>query len=147
MENGGKDCFDVCKKQGRCDWCGMDGLCCRKDRIGNGCDGTFGGHNHQCVLKPGNLLSVDPRPNGLETRVIIKISTHPCYPKTLTAFHDIKQKKNLRKKSKMAQSKSYLFQNRQFSIQGVLALYDFWDLEKIVLSEICTSGYYIDNFH
>ena len=57
MENGGKDCFDVCKKQGRCDWCGMDGLCCRKDRIGNGCDGTFGGHDHQCVLKPGNVLS------------------------------------------------------------------------------------------
>ena len=57
MENGGKDCFAVCKKQGRCDWCGMDGWCCRKDRIGNGCDGTLGGDNHQCVLKPGNVLS------------------------------------------------------------------------------------------
>ena len=58
MENGGKDCFDACKKQGRCDWCGMDGFCCRKDRIGNGCDGTFGGQNHQCVLKPGNVFLV-----------------------------------------------------------------------------------------
>ena len=58
MENGGKDCFDVCKKQGRCDWCGMDGWCCRKDRVGNGCDGTFGGLNHQCVLKPGKLSNI-----------------------------------------------------------------------------------------
>ena len=31
---------------------------------------------------------------GLETRVIIKISIHPCYPKPLTAFHGIKQKKS-----------------------------------------------------
>ena len=56
MENGGKNCLVGCnKEQGKCDWCGMDGWCCRKDSVGNGCDGTFGGINdHQCVLKPGN---------------------------------------------------------------------------------------------
>jgi hypothetical protein len=48
--------------------------------------------------------SVGPRPNGLETRIIIKISTHPCYPRTLTAFHGITQKK-----SKMADSKKLAF--------------------------------------
>ena len=31
-------------------------------------------------------ISVDPRPHGLETRVIIKISTHPCYPRTFDYF-------------------------------------------------------------
>ena len=35
----------------------------------------------------------------------------------------------------------------KYTIQGVLAWYDFWDLEKIVLCEIRTSGYYIANFH
>ena len=54
MENGGKNCLVGCnKEQGKCDWCGMDGWCCRKDWVGNGCDGTFGGpSSHRCVLKP-----------------------------------------------------------------------------------------------
>ena len=34
-----------------CDWCGLDGWCCRKDWVENGCDGTIGGPgNHQCTL-------------------------------------------------------------------------------------------------
>ena len=39
-------------QQGKCDWCGADGWCCRKgaDWRGSGCDGTRGGpNNHQCV--------------------------------------------------------------------------------------------------
>ena len=64
MENGGKDCWNGCsQKQGKCDWCGADGWCCRKDWAGNGCDGTFGGEKgHQCVLRPqgkGTFLSED----------------------------------------------------------------------------------------
>ena len=45
--------------EGQCDWCGNDGWCCRKEWIGNGCDGTIGGINrHECVLNPGkNILS------------------------------------------------------------------------------------------
>ena len=31
-------------------------------------------------------ISVRPRPHELETRVIIKISTHPCYPRTFDCF-------------------------------------------------------------
>ena len=31
-------------------------------------------------------ISVGPRPKRLETRVIIKISTHPCYPWTFDYF-------------------------------------------------------------
>jgi len=54
LENGGKDCWSGCSKtQGKCDWCGADGWCCRKNWIGNGCDGKIGGNwGHQCVLKP-----------------------------------------------------------------------------------------------
>ena len=57
LENGGISCYSECNQiQGKCDWCGTDGWCCRKDWVGNGCDGTFGINNHhQCVLKPGNL--------------------------------------------------------------------------------------------
>ena len=57
LENAGEDCWNGCNhKEGKCGWCGTDGWCCRKDWIGNGCDGTFGGQsNHQCVLKPGNI--------------------------------------------------------------------------------------------
>ena len=45
--------------EGQCDWCGNDGWCCRKEWIGNGCDGSIGGTNrHACVLNPGkNILS------------------------------------------------------------------------------------------
>ena len=38
--------------QGKCNYCGFDGLCCKKGLTGNGCDGSFGGSNqHQCALK------------------------------------------------------------------------------------------------
>merc|ERR1719205_367778 len=52
LENGGKECYRECNtQQGKCNWCGPDGWCCRKDWVGNGCDGTIGGpSNHQCVL-------------------------------------------------------------------------------------------------
>ena len=55
LENGFQDCWNGCNKQeGKCAWCGTDGWCCRKDRVGNGCDGNIGGpNNHQCVLKTG----------------------------------------------------------------------------------------------
>ena len=33
------------------------------------------------------------------------------------------------------------------TVQGGPAQYNFWDLEKIVLCEICTSWDYIANFH
>ena len=49
-------CWDECNKiQGRCNWCGSKGYCCRKNwKAGNGCDGSFGGNNHHtCTLKPG----------------------------------------------------------------------------------------------
>ena len=35
LKNGGKDCWNGCnKKQGKCDWCGADGFCCRMGWIG-----------------------------------------------------------------------------------------------------------------
>ena len=54
MENGDKECWGKCNsKEGKCDWCGPNGLCCRKHTVGNGCDGTIGGPgNHQCDLNP-----------------------------------------------------------------------------------------------
>ena len=55
------DCWDECNLNGRgqgpCDWCGLEGLCCRKGSnwIGNGCDGAIGEwDHHKCVSKPGN---------------------------------------------------------------------------------------------
>ena len=64
LENGGEKCWGRCNKQeGKCDWCGTEGWCCRKDRIGNGCDGTFGGSgvfntgvHHECHLHPGMYI-------------------------------------------------------------------------------------------
>ena len=57
LENAGLSCWKDCnKRQGKCDWCGTDGYCCRKyfwKNTKNGCDGSFGGNNkHTCVLKP-----------------------------------------------------------------------------------------------
>jgi len=53
LKNGDKDCWNGCnKKEGKCNWCGPDGWCCRKNWVGNGCDGSVGGSsNHLCVLQ------------------------------------------------------------------------------------------------
>ena len=54
LENGGKECYHECNlQQGKCNWCGPEGWCCRLNWVGNGCDGNIGElSNHQCVLKP-----------------------------------------------------------------------------------------------
>ena len=58
LKNSGKNCWDGCNEQeGKCDWCGTEGFCCKKDSIGNGCDGVFGGQdNHECVRKYGTTV-------------------------------------------------------------------------------------------
>ena len=51
-----------------CDWCGLDGWCCRKDWVGNGCDGTIGGTNHhRCQLYPGMYVLKLYVSQGLQT--------------------------------------------------------------------------------
>ena len=59
LQNGGEDCLHDCNYQeGKCDWCGTDGWCCRINSVGNGCDGSFGGPgSHQCALKPSKYMS------------------------------------------------------------------------------------------
>ena len=75
LANAGKDCYEKCsRKQGRCKWCGKEGMCCSQSAYGtdewgdvkevgfkNGCDGTFGGKTrHECVLISGNLFLIIP---------------------------------------------------------------------------------------
>ena len=60
IQHEGEDCWTGCERQqGPCDWCGKDGMCCRKgqDYVGNGCDGCLGedGKGHVCVKKPWYL--------------------------------------------------------------------------------------------
>ena len=58
LENVNKDCWFQCnKQQGKCIWCGTDGLCCKNGTKGSGCDGTFGGKTgHRCVIKAGKHI-------------------------------------------------------------------------------------------
>jgi len=54
VEHYGEDCWSGCSAtQGKCDWCGSGGICCRKgwDDHSNGCDGILGmaGKGHVCV--------------------------------------------------------------------------------------------------
>lgn len=57
LENMGEICWDPCdEKQGACEFCGLDGVCCRKGYTGNGCDGEIGGDDHhRCASKPGTF--------------------------------------------------------------------------------------------
>ena len=71
LKHKDEHCWDECNKiQGRCNWCGSKGYCCRKNwKAGNGCDGSFGGTNHHvCVMKPGityaHKLIPDPAVTG-----------------------------------------------------------------------------------
>ena len=51
------------------------------------CDKVIYLYNFSCrFLNTVLCISVRPRPKRLETRVIIKISTHPCYPRTFDYF-------------------------------------------------------------
>ena len=52
----GKECWTKCgEKDGYCDWCDGDGLCCREGRVGNGCDGEMGEpYRHTCMGDPAS---------------------------------------------------------------------------------------------
>ena len=63
IQNEGKECMTECGinwwEGGQCDWCGKDGMCCRKGKKGptgmeNACDGCLGDSvsAHVCVKKP-----------------------------------------------------------------------------------------------
>ena len=53
LQNQGEDCLDVCRTQGKCDFCGSKGWCCKQGFVGSGCNGIFGGRDkHKCVQKP-----------------------------------------------------------------------------------------------
>ena len=58
LEHAGEDCYQGCnQRDGKCNWCGGDGWCCRKGWVGNGCDGKLGGDNrHECSLKSGKPI-------------------------------------------------------------------------------------------
>ena len=53
LVNEGENCWNRCNQQdGDCDWCGVEGKCCRLDWIGASCDGSEGAFGkHTCVSK------------------------------------------------------------------------------------------------
>ena len=53
LERDEEDCLPHCNDQeGDCDWCGVEGKCCRLDWIGASCDGSEGAYGkHTCVSK------------------------------------------------------------------------------------------------
>ena len=61
IANKGKDCWKGCEKtQGRCEWCGTEGWCCRLGWEGNGCDGGMGakGMGHVCTGKGNHRCKI-----------------------------------------------------------------------------------------
>ena len=76
VNNVDSDCWNQCgHKQGPCDWCGADGICCTVKTgwtdTSNGCDGSVGGQNgHQCVPKPAGKINIS-RVNVLANNVYI----------------------------------------------------------------------------
>jgi hypothetical protein len=71
-------------------------------------------------------ISVGPRPHGLETRLIIKISAHPCYPRNFDCFSCDEAKKKLEKKNpkwptkKMSFSKPSILNIFSLKFQGLV---------------------------
>merc|ERR1712137_1303625 len=64
LAHAGKDCWRGCRrKQGKCRWCGTEGMCCRVGWRGNGCNGKLGirGKGHVCVA---NKQSDDDEGDG-----------------------------------------------------------------------------------
>ena len=54
----GEECYSKCGyRQGTCEWCGTEGMCCTQmsgwNDTSHGCDGTFGGlKRHECGINP-----------------------------------------------------------------------------------------------
>ena len=66
IANKGKDCWKGCEKtQGRCEWCGTEGWCCRLGWEGNGCDGSMGaeGMGHVCTGKGNHRCKIFCKPS------------------------------------------------------------------------------------
>ena len=58
VENLGITCWDECKGvDGPCSYCGSKGYCCRKNVVGNGCNGDDGTdtNHHRCVERPSHV--------------------------------------------------------------------------------------------
>merc|ERR1712136_612155 len=63
LQNVGHYCWLQCNKvNGRCLFCGSEGLCCRKGWPGNECDGKIGlsPDHHRCSPRPGLQLPGSP---------------------------------------------------------------------------------------
>ena len=73
LKNAGKNCWNGCgNRQGKCDWCGSAGMCCRygwSDRS-NGCNGQIGirGTGHVCAADPAG--SAGPTQTTREPKVV-----------------------------------------------------------------------------
>ena len=61
IQNEGEQCWWTCgRKNGECDWCGKEGMCCRQGSrwAKQGCDGEIGGkHRHECSKIPNAATS------------------------------------------------------------------------------------------
>ena len=66
-QNVGQSCLSVCDKDGPCFWCGLEGMCCKRGRIVNGCDGKIGGvDEHECAKEaPGGKMFMPSFYNSL----------------------------------------------------------------------------------
>ena len=90
MNNPGEDCWGRChEKEGKCEWCGPDGYCCKKghDATPNepdvDCDdGAFGGiKRHECVPKLEKSYHSHCHNNGLKYSMRPRDDYFP-YPQT-----------------------------------------------------------------
>ena len=58
--NDGEECWDKCgQKEGRCDFCGTKGMCCRSDSFADnsGCTGQGRSGDHTCTTDKGIYCS------------------------------------------------------------------------------------------
>ena len=78
----GDACFDNCQFEGKCSYCGNDGLCCRKgDQFKfNGCDGISGGKDrHKCVPASKNInLKIIDMKVGLQWYSLPLLESQRC---------------------------------------------------------------------
>ena len=77
------------------------------------------------LLAKDFTVSVCPWPNGLKIRLIIKISTHPCYPRNFDCFSwGWSRKKNEKKNPKWPTQKSMFYKtvNSQYFFAKILQI-------------------------
>ena len=80
LKNEGENCWSECNvvNGGPCEWCGTEGLCCRKGWTGDVCDGEMGGEDDWICVRGVTNTTLDDDESDSDADDTYDYSGHYC---------------------------------------------------------------------